>query len=52
MRASVHTVTQISGKSIWVSSDLDIVVHTAKPEHSVLGSERLTMENLKQYSSK
>ncbi|XP_026802956.3 uncharacterized protein LOC113547007 [Pangasianodon hypophthalmus] len=45
MQASVHTVFKISGKSIWVPSDLAIVMHTAKPQRPDLGTEKLIMDN-------
>lgn len=44
MQASVHIALKINGKSIWVPSDLAIVMHT-KPKHPDLDSEKRIMDN-------
>lgn len=44
MQASVHTVYKINGKSIWVPSNLAMVMHS-KPKFPDLGSEKLIMDN-------
>ncbi|KAM9446790.1 uncharacterized protein Hap1MRO34_023274 [Clarias gariepinus] len=45
MQASVHNVFKINGKSVWVPSDLAIVMHTTKPRRPDLGAEKLIMDN-------
>lgn len=44
MQASVHTVRKISGKSMWVPSDLAVAMHT-KLRNSDLGIEKMIMDN-------